>query len=177
MRLPITDQFLLDVIFGFLQATDDVVDFLLSNKYKQVNTLFGNENPILKKYRRDNNNWHFNKLVYYLKRNNYIKVKSLKGNKSILITKKGLSKALNASFKISDRRKRKDGKWIMIIFDIPKNHQKARNLLRSILENFGYKLFQHSVWITPYDVSDKTEKLLQMHSLDKYVKIFLIEKL
>jgi len=43
--------------------------------------------------------------------------------------------------------------------------------------NLWYKLYQHSVWITPYDVSEKTEKLFQMHSLDKYVKIFLIKQI
>jgi len=47
--------------------------------------------------------------------------------------------------------------------------------MRSILQNLGYKMFQKSVWITPYDVSEKTEKLLQLHYLDNYVKIFLIE--
>ena len=65
----------------------------------------------------------------------------------------------------------------MLIFDIPTKHKKARILLRSILYNLGYKLFQKSVWITPYDVSEKTEKLLQLHSLDGYVKIFLIEEI
>ena len=65
----------------------------------------------------------------------------------------------------------------MIIFDVPEKHRKSRNLLRSILSNLGYKLFQQSVWITPYDVSEKSETLLQMYSLDKYVKIFLIEEI
>ena len=65
----------------------------------------------------------------------------------------------------------------MVIFDMPAKHRKARDLMRSVLKNLGYKLFQQSVWITPYDVSDKTEKLLQYHSLEKYVKIFLVEKM
>ena len=65
----------------------------------------------------------------------------------------------------------------MVIFDIPQTHKKARNLLRSVLKNLGYKMFQQSVWVTPYDVSEKTETLLQHYSLDKYVKIFLTEDL
>ena len=74
-------------------------------------------------------------------------------------------------------QKREDGKWIMIIFDIPQNHKKSRNLLRSILKNLGYEMFQHSVWITPYDVAEKTEELLQWYSFEKYVRMFLIEKM
>lgn len=177
MKIPITDQFLLDVVFNFLQATDDVLDFLLSNKYRQINILTGRENPIIRKYRKDKNSERFRQLIYNLKKNNYIKVKNLKNKKAIILTKKGLSKALKASFKVQERNKRKDGKWLMIIFDIPQKHNKARSLLRSILQNLGYKMFQQSVWVTPYDVSDKTERLLQSYSLDQYVKVFLIEKL
>lgn len=177
MKILITDQFLLDILSSLLNATDDVVDFLLSNKYKQMNILMGDQNPIFRKYRHDQNIRGLEQIIYYLKKNNYIKVKNLENKKAIIVTKKGLSKALKASFKIQKMEKRKDGKWIMIIFDIPQNHRKARDLLRSVLKNLGYKMFQQSVWVTPYDVSEKTEKLLQIYSLDKYVKIFLIEEL
>ncbi|HLD70900.1 MAG TPA: hypothetical protein VI937_03385 [Negativicutes bacterium] len=94
-----------------------------------------------------------------------------------MLTKEGLSKALAAKWVFDEKRKRKDGKWVMLTFDIPKKHPKARGLLRSILKNMGYVLFQQSIWVTPYDVSERTESLLQMHNLDRYVKIFLIEKL
>ena len=93
------------------------------------------------------------------------------------LTKEGLNKALKASFIMEDKKKRSDGKWTMLIFDVPEEYKKSRDLLRSILHNLGYKIFQKSVWITPYDVSGKTEKLLQMYNLDEFVKIFLIEEM
>jgi CRISPR-associated endonuclease Cas2 len=65
----------------------------------------------------------------------------------------------------------------MLIFDLPKKYNKSRDLLRSILRNLGYKLLQQSVWVTPYDVSEETEKLLENHSLETFVKIFLIEEI
>ena len=114
---------------------------------------------------------------YYLKTNGYIKVKSLENKQAIILTKEGISKALKASFVLEKSGKRKDGKWIMLIFDVPVAHKQGRNLLKSILINLGYKLFQQSVWISPYDVSEKTEKLLQLYSLDDYVKIFIIEEI
>ncbi|MEK7124113.1 MAG: CRISPR-associated endonuclease Cas2 [Patescibacteria group bacterium] len=176
-KLPITDQFLLDLVFPFLNAADNIVDFLLSSRYRQVRIVMGNGNPIIRKYKKDKNRQKFNQLIYHLKKNNYIKVKNLESKKAIIITKEGLDKVLKASFKSEKKNKRKDGKWVMIIFDIPQKHHKARSLLRSILQNLGYKIFQQSVWVTPYDVSEKTEKLLQSYSLDEYVKIFLIEEL
>ena len=176
MKVSISDKFLWDV-YNFLEIANDVVDFTLSSSYRKSKMLLGGENPIFKKYQKDRGRREFGKLIYYLKRKDYIKVQNLEGKHAILITKKGVSKALKASFKLKGAEKRKDGKWIMLIFDIPQKHRKARDLLRSILDNLGYKLFQQSVWISPYDISEKTEKLLQLYSLDRYVKIFLVEKL
>ena len=140
----------------------------------------GLKNPLIEKYRKLRNKQQFNKLIYNLKRNNYIKIKSLKGKQAIVLTGRGVDKALKARFKIEglqDRKKRKDGKWIMIIFDVPEKYKKSRELLRSVLQNLGYKMFQKSAWITPYDVSEKTEELLQFYNLEKYVKVFLIEEI
>ncbi len=178
MKLPKTDQFLLDLIYDFLDGVDDITHFLTSNRGGHVEILFGLENPVFKKYRMEHTKEGLRKLTYRLKKKGFIKDKDLEHNKAIIITKEGLSKALRASFKLrQDNKERSDGKWIMIIFDISKRDWRARNLLMSVLKNLGYKKLQHSVWITPYDVSEKTEKLLQFYDLDKYVKLFLIEKM
>lgn len=177
IKLPITDQFLLDVIYPFVSASDDIINFLTSDKYQRIDIMFGNENPVINHYRKSKNRAQFDRALQYLKRNNYIYIKDLQGKKALMLTKKGISKALKASFKSKNKQKRLDGKWIMIAFDVPQKYHKARNLLRSVLKNLGYKIFQQSVWVTPYDVSEKTETLLQYYTLDKYVKIFLIEEL
>ena len=176
MKLPITDQFLWDM-YSFFEKTDKVRSFIFARPYEKVNMLFDLKNPIFRKYKKEMGARKFSKLIYYLKTNNIIKAKNLEGKKGVIITKKGFSKLMNASFKIETNVKRKDGKWIMIIFDIPKYRQKSRNLLRSVLKNLGYKILQHSVWVCPFDVSEKTEKLLQYYQLDQYVKVFLIEEL
>ena len=175
MKLPITDQFLWDVYK--ITAGAGAVLNQITKPPTMANWLPGPKDPTFNKYRRQNGEKSFAKLIYYLKTNNYIKVKSLEGKKAIILTKEGLSKALRASFVMEEKRKRKDGKWIMLIFDMPSKNKKARTLMRSILCNLGYRMFQQSVWITPYDVSEKTESLLQFYSLDRYVKIFLIEQI
>ncbi|OGZ63169.1 MAG: hypothetical protein A3C58_01860 [Candidatus Staskawiczbacteria bacterium RIFCSPHIGHO2_02_FULL_34_10] len=175
MKLPITDQFLWD-LYVMMDKTGDILRFI-TKPPTMANYLPGPKNPIFDKYRKNKNRDTFSKFIYRLKSNNYIKVKNLEGKQAIILTKEGLNKALKASFIMEGKKKRKDGKWIMLIFDVPEKYRKSRDLLRSILRNLGYKLFQQSVWVTPYDVSEKTEKLLQMYSLDKYVKIFLIEEI
>lgn len=176
MKLPITDQFLWDLI-NALDKGEDMVRFLLHPPRNFSEIAFSADSPTYRKYRKILHTKKFAWLIYYLKKNNYIKAKQLEGKKTIMLTKKAIDKVLLASFKTESKAKRKDGKWIMIAFDIPQKHPKARLLMRSVLKNLGYKMFQQSVWVTPYDVFDKTEQLLQYHSLDTYVRIFLIEEL
>ncbi|MEK7658261.1 MAG: hypothetical protein AAB352_00135 [Patescibacteria group bacterium] len=175
MKLPLTEQFLWD-IYHIMREAGDTLDSM----YKPItfaNYLPGPKNPVFEKYRKNKGEREFSKFISYLKRKNYIKVENLKEKKTIILTKEGIGKALKASFIMEGIKKRKDGKWIMLTFDMPAKNKRARDLMRSILHDLGYKIFQHSVWITPYDVYKKTEELLQFYSLDKYVKIFLIEKI
>ena len=174
MKISITDKFLWEV-YNFLETAGDIADTAFKRP-ALGSFLQEPKNPIYKKYRDERGRRKFNKLMYYLKRKGYVRSKNLENKKGFILTNQGIDKALKASFKISKPR-RKDGKWAMLIFDVPQKHKKARDLMRSILQNLGYKMFQKSVWITPYDVSEKTEKLLQLHSLENYVKIFLIEEI
>jgi len=176
MKLSITDEFLWDM-YTVLEGVGDIASFMLNAHPGKWKRLYGVQNPIFEKYRHDKGRVKFKKLIYYAKTKGYIRVKSLEGKKAIILTKEGLSKALKASFMIEGKKKREDGKWAMLIFDVPEKNRKSRDLLRSVLHNLGYKMFQQSVWVTPYDVSEKTEKLLQMYNLDEFVKIFLIEEI
>lgn len=176
MKLSITDQFLWD-LFNVLSKTEDVLRFLLHppKSFQDVGLMV--DSPTYQKYYKTLHHRKFSWLIYYLKKNNFITVKNLECKQGIAITKKGLYKVLQASFKTESRKKRSDGKWIMLIFDLPKYREKSRRLLRSILKNLGYKMLQYSVWVCPFEVLEKTEMLLQNHSLDQYVRIFLIEEI
>lgn len=178
MKLPITDQFLYD-LYNLIEGAGDAAHFIFRPYPTMRNALPGPKNPIFEKYRKMKNRRQFGKFIYYLKKNNLIKIRNLQGKEAILLTKKGIDKAMKASFRIENnqREKRKDGKWIMLIFDIPQRRKKERELLRSILKNLGYRLFQQSVWVSPYDISEKTEKLLQFYYLEEYVRIFLVNKI
>lgn len=175
MKLPITDKFLWDV-YNAIDKARDILHFI-TKPPTMANYLPGPRNPIFEKYKKQAGKKKFSQLIYHLKKSNYIRVENLKGKKAIILTKRGLNKALKVSFKVGGKTRRKDGKWIMLIFDMPAKYKKSRDLLRSILQNLGYKVFQHSVWVTPYDVFEKTEKLLQFYSLDKFIRIFLVEEL
>lgn len=173
MRIFLTDEFLKD-LYLFLHDAGNSLGSLFAYPTMR-NCLPGPKNPVFEKYRREKGLKEFNKLVYYLKHKGYIKVKILENKRGLMLTKEGIDRALKASFKL-DRKKRPDGKWVMLIFDIPEDYKHKRPILRSALQDLGYKVFQKSVWISPYDVSEKTENFIQTHDLEKFVRIFLIEE-
>lgn len=171
MRLSLTDKFLWDLYntLGKVRAGIDAFD-----PYgHSIHRLILPNTPLGKKYSRQ----QFSKFVSYLKKKGYIKVANLKTKTGVMITKEGLKKILVVGAHTENRKKRKDGKWLMVMFDIPEKRSGHRDLLRSILQNLGFQKFQNSVWVTPYDVLDATETLIARHSLDEYVKIFVIEKI
>ena len=174
MKTFFTDKFLRDV-HGFFQKTNFVAGSLFVYPTMR-NCLPGIKNPVFEKYQKEKGMREFNKLIYYLKVKGYIKVKNLENKRGIMLTKNGVNRAIKASFKL-DKKRRSDGKWVMLIFDIPEKYRRSRSMLRGALRSLGYKIYQQSVWISPYDVSERTEQFLQSHDLEKYVKIFLIEKI
>ncbi|MBI1974492.1 MAG: CRISPR-associated endonuclease Cas2 [Candidatus Zambryskibacteria bacterium] len=87
------------------------------------------------------------------------------------LTRKGLVKFENGfysptisgeklwnAWQMSDYQIRKpkkwDGKWRVIIFDIPEKKKKIREQVRKILLNAGFIRLQDSVWVYPYDCED-----------------------
>ncbi len=172
MKLSITDKFLWDV-YDFLSNVHDKIDPIISPYPSSIARLIAPNTPLAKKYSRR----QFSRFISYLKKKGYIKVKNLRQTNGIIITKKGMEKVLMVSAHPEKAGKRKDGKWLMVMYDVPEKMRALRNLLRSILQNLRYRKFQHSVWVTPYNVLEATEKILAMHSLDEYVKIFVIEEI
>ncbi|MDP1690162.1 MAG: CRISPR-associated endonuclease Cas2 [bacterium] len=52
------------------------------------------------------------------------------------------------------KKKRWNGRWRVIIFDIPERRRKTRDRLRNIMERTGFVRLQDSVWVFPYDCED-----------------------
>ena len=53
-----------------------------------------------------------------------------------------------------DVPKKWDGRWRMLIFDIPERKRSSRTKVRSTLSSIGFMRLQDSVWIYPYDCED-----------------------
>src|SRR3989344_201360 len=74
-------------------------------------------------------------------------------NGRLEITPKGRFFLLrNTFYKNKERKKEKwDGKWRVLIFDIPENLRFIRDQIRATLIVIGFMRLQDSVWIYPYN--------------------------
>ena len=53
-----------------------------------------------------------------------------------------------------------DGKYRIVIWDIPEKKRRIRNLFRRRLKDWGFKGWQKSVWISKRNVTGKLRKLI-----------------
>lgn len=98
-----------------------------------------------------------------------------KGNQIYFtLTEKGKKKA--GWLKIDNLKIKKpkkwDGKWRILSFDIVELKRSYREALRGKLISLGFKLFQKSAWIIPYECSSEIKILKDFFGLnDKEIKL------
>ena len=78
---------------------------------------------------------------------------------------------------ISSANKQRDGKWRMIVFDIPESQRATRDYLRSKIKQLGFKKWQNSTWITPYVLPEEVERELKQLSQKLFVRLIVIESI
>lgn len=59
-----------------------------------------------------------------------------------------------AKASLGNQKKKWDGRWRMVAFDIPERRRRVRSCLRAIMGEIGFVRLQDSVWVYPYDCED-----------------------
>jgi DNA-binding transcriptional regulator PaaX len=110
-------------------------------------------------------------------RSKYItKSKNNDGSFNISITDIGKLRALNIKIKnLREKKQEWDGKWRMVVFDVPEQFRSGRNALRQKLKNMGFKELQKSVFVFPYDCQKEIDLLLEVFHIEKYVRFAILE--
>jgi len=72
---------------------------------------------------------------------------------------------------LSILQKQWDGRWRVVIFDIPESKSTVRNLFRRRLKDWGFKNWQRSVWITKNNVTDKLRNLISRLGIEEWVAV------
>lgn len=78
------------------------------------------------------------------------------GKRFLRITSKGRRVLAfeQAKAALGNQKKKWDGRWRMVAFDIPERRGAVRFRLRSVMREIGFVRLQDSVWVYPYDCED-----------------------
>ncbi len=112
--------------------------------------------------------------LFDLKKRGAIKVYKQNNQKFIKLTKKGQLECLLLKAKVIKSRQW-DGKWRVVIFDIPEDSKDKRSLFRGLLKNMGFKKLQASVYVNPYPLNREAVDYLQETKLLEYVRIMRVD--
>jgi len=101
-----------------------------------------------------------------------------KGRKFIYaLTDDGEKEADNIRSKMEKAKPKKwDGKWRVIVFDVPEKLRGKRDLLRRELVGFGFAQLQRSVWIYPHPLPEEFKDLWEKAGILKHCVIFESDK-
>lgn len=110
-----------------------------------------------------------------LKREGYIEKIKRNGDIFYKITESGKTKISNLPAPIHKRSRKWDGKWRIVIFDIPEEDRDKRNLIREGLRELRFGKLQGSVWISPHDVGHKVERMIENYGLGKFMIFFKVD--
>ena len=116
------------------------------------------------------------RLKWVLKRLESQKEIEVKGEQ-VILTEKGKRKILKFNLGNLELRKKWDGHWRIIIYDIPKHQKKESDYFRQLLKRIKCHQLQKSVYLTPYVCEDEIEYIKQLLGIGSSVKVLKVASL
>lgn len=123
--------------------------------------------------------WRLNRALRYLEELGQIKI-IRKGREEVFakLTHKGKLQALlqriGQDFKTSQKW---DGKWRVVIWDIPETAQRQRNQIRYFLKGLGFHQLQQSVFIIPHSLPQSAVAFLEESGLTQFIRFLRVDRL
>lgn len=155
-KLKIYERFLLAIAFG----ADKLIDMWQEGGAAYKHRYF--YDPWLPPDYKPSNLY---RSLSYLVKTGYIEKVVKKGKPFLRLTSKANEK-LTRDFPIFRMQKRKwDGKWRLVIFDIGEEIRILRDSLRDKLKELGFGMLQKSIYISPYDFTTDMYEFLKAQKL------------
>ncbi|MBI2100398.1 MAG: hypothetical protein HYT48_03630 [Candidatus Vogelbacteria bacterium] len=100
------------------------------------------------------------------------------GSITVVLTEKGKQRTLRYQIEALAiaKPKRWDGRWRVVLFDIPENRRRIRDALRHKLKELGFCEWQKSVFVHPYPCFDELNFVIEFFEARPYVRLAEITK-
>lgn len=137
-----------------------------------------NSTVLIDKYMKSMDKRNARRTLSYLKYRRLIDVKKVGNEYHYRLSDKGLIRykqiALDELSIPSPRRW--DGKWRLVMFDIPVKFDRRRRILIDKLNQMDFYMLQQSAWIHPFDGELQIGILLKNLELERYVSFLVVER-
>lgn len=112
-----------------------------------------------------------------LRRRHLVGIRHKNGREEWHLTEEGekLARRLKLKLAFARRQGKWDGKWRMVIFDVPEKVRDRRNFLRQELTGLGLHQLQRSVWVTPYEIPKIFFEMMGELDLGKHLRLVVAE--
>lgn len=99
------------------------------------------------------------------------------GTVTLFLTDRGKKTALtyNVNTMKIKRPATWDGKWRVVVSDIPEKKKKARTAFRDHLLRIGFYPLQRSVFVCPFECRNEVEYIIELHQIRPYVRAMIVE--
>ena len=121
-----------------------------------------------------------NRAIYSLYTSHLVSEKQNKdGTTTLILNENGKKKALifNIEQLKINKPSRWDGKWRMVMFDIPEKIRRLRDSLRLHFHDLGFIELQKSVFVHPHPCKKEIEFLIEFYNARKYVRFVLVDEI
>ena len=155
------------IVNDILQFLADAVEFLprpLETPYQHMRRL-----------RRLEYKEYYN-AMYQLKKRGVVSIEKKNGKSFVALTKKGSLETLLIKANVQ-KQDEWDGKWRLVIFDIPEDADLQRDRLRGLLKRYGFYKLQASVFISPFPLNREAIVYLEETGLNRFIRLLKVEEI
>lgn len=133
---------------------------------------------LVKSYKiwKEVNSSDMGRIIKRLQKQEMISIKEKDNKIAIELTEKGKKRLVEYDFEnIKIKAKKRDGKWRLIIFDIPEGKKSSRDVFRRKLLQIGMIRLQDSVFASAFPCRDEVDFLSHYLEISDFVTIILVE--
>lgn len=114
---------------------------------------------------------YLRRTVNRLKQQKLVRVEERDGQQIVVLTQNGKRRILKYSLDelTIEKPKTWDGRWRLVIYDVPKNKKYLRDVFRGTLKNLGFYPLQESVWLYPYPCEPQVTFLREYYDVGSEV--------
>lgn len=120
-------------------------------------------------------------MIYKLEKREIIDLKEENGQVYVYLKDKNNPKVIQYSIKalldFKKKKKKWDGRWFIVFFDVPENQRNKRDYLRKFLKRIGFYPYQQSVYIFPYECEKEVLLIKRITESAKYLRYIIAEKI